>query len=155
MDIEEKTAATAAGESDSPTPVASELENRRAFLASFTQEDNKAIMRKVDRRFLLLIGILYMTKNVCIRLPFLEYWLTSSPRLTIRMLQMYVDPAKHRHTAMLQRPDQPINSTAQSASTRHSSKHPDRTKHDQQRVQLGTCEADLMMQCLRDKSLIR
>ncbi|KAK4550015.1 hypothetical protein LTR36_002982 [Oleoguttula mirabilis] len=38
--------------------------SREAFLASFTPEDNKAIMRKVDRRFLLLIGIMYLTKNI-------------------------------------------------------------------------------------------
>lgn len=35
-----------------------------AFLASFTPEDDKAIIRKVDKRFLLLIGVLYMTKTV-------------------------------------------------------------------------------------------
>ena len=41
-----------------------EAGSREAFLASFTPEDDKAIMKKVDRRFLLLIGILYMTKNI-------------------------------------------------------------------------------------------
>jgi len=41
-----------------------EAGSREAFLASFTKKDDKAIMRKVDRRFLLLIGILYMTKNI-------------------------------------------------------------------------------------------
>lgn len=38
--------------------------SREAFLASFTPQDDKSIMRKVDRRFLLLIGILYLTKNI-------------------------------------------------------------------------------------------
>lgn len=38
--------------------------SKAAFLATFTPQDDKDIMRKVDRRFLLLIGILYMTKNV-------------------------------------------------------------------------------------------
>ena len=42
----------------------SDAGGREAFLASFTPAEDKNIMRKVDRRFLLLIGILYMTKNV-------------------------------------------------------------------------------------------
>lgn len=37
---------------------------RAQFLASFTKDEDRAIMKKVDRRFLLLIGILYMTKNL-------------------------------------------------------------------------------------------
>lgn len=37
---------------------------REAFLATFSAEEDKAIMRKVDKRFLLLIGVLYLTKNV-------------------------------------------------------------------------------------------
>lgn len=41
-----------------------EAGSREAFLATFTPQDDANIMRKVDRRFLLLIGILYMTKNV-------------------------------------------------------------------------------------------
>lgn len=32
--------------------------SKQAFLSSFTQADNKAIMRKVDRRFLLIIGMM-------------------------------------------------------------------------------------------------
>ncbi|PPJ58838.1 hypothetical protein CBER1_08515 [Cercospora berteroae] len=42
----------------------SEAGSREAFLATFTREDDKAIMRKVDKRFLLLIGIFYLTKNL-------------------------------------------------------------------------------------------
>lgn len=38
--------------------------SREAFLSSFTQADNKRIMRKVDRRFLLIIGMMYLIKNV-------------------------------------------------------------------------------------------
>lgn len=41
-----------------------EAGSKAAFLATFTPQDDKVVMRKVDRRFLLLIGILYMTKNV-------------------------------------------------------------------------------------------
>jgi hypothetical protein len=41
-----------------------EAGGKAAFLATFTPQDDKDIMRKVDKRFLLLIGILYMTKNV-------------------------------------------------------------------------------------------
>ncbi|KAK7900059.1 hypothetical protein LTR67_003805 [Exophiala xenobiotica] len=37
---------------------------RNTFLSSFSAEEDKAIMRKVDRRFLLLIGLMYMLKNV-------------------------------------------------------------------------------------------
>lgn len=52
------------------SPIASDVESveaagsRESFLSTFTPEEDKAIMRKVDRRFLLLIGILYLTKNV-------------------------------------------------------------------------------------------
>lgn len=35
-----------------------------AFLASFSPEEDKAIRRKVDRRFLWLIGLMYIIKNV-------------------------------------------------------------------------------------------
>ncbi|OBT49085.1 hypothetical protein VE00_00173 [Pseudogymnoascus sp. WSF 3629] len=36
----------------------------RAFLASFSTEEDKAIRRKVDRRFLWLIGLMYIIKNI-------------------------------------------------------------------------------------------
>ncbi len=39
-------------------------ENRAAFLSSFTPEENHAIIPKVDRRFLLIIGMMYLIKNV-------------------------------------------------------------------------------------------
>ncbi|KAL3425086.1 high-affinity nicotinic acid transporter [Phlyctema vagabunda] len=38
--------------------------DRATFLASFTREEEKSIMRKVDRKFLLLIGCMYLIKNV-------------------------------------------------------------------------------------------
>ena len=34
------------------------------FLSSFTAEEEKSIMKKVDARFLLLTGIMYMIKTV-------------------------------------------------------------------------------------------
>lgn len=37
---------------------------RARFLASFAAEDEKRIMRKVDRRFLLLIGLMNLVKQV-------------------------------------------------------------------------------------------
>lgn len=40
-------------------------EARAAFLATFSQEEAKAIMRKVDIRFFVLIGLMFMVKNVC------------------------------------------------------------------------------------------
>ena len=48
----------------SPPQNIEEAGSKAAFLATFTPQDDKDIMRKVDKRFLLLIGILYMTKNV-------------------------------------------------------------------------------------------
>lgn len=39
---------------------------RVAFLSSFSPEEDKAIRRKVDWRFLWLIGCMYIIKNVCI-----------------------------------------------------------------------------------------
>jgi hypothetical protein len=42
-----------------------DVENdKAAFLSSFTAAENKAIMRKVDKRFLLVIGMMYLIKNV-------------------------------------------------------------------------------------------
>lgn len=40
---------------------------RATFLASFTAEDEKRIMKKVDRRFLILIGLMYMVKQVSLQ----------------------------------------------------------------------------------------
>ncbi|KAJ5899570.1 MFS general substrate transporter [Penicillium taxi] len=37
---------------------------RAAFLATFSAEEDKAIMRKVDWRFLWLIGLIYLIKNI-------------------------------------------------------------------------------------------
>ncbi|EXJ58771.1 hypothetical protein A1O7_06201 [Cladophialophora yegresii CBS 114405] len=48
---------------DSPTLSISE-DDREAFLSFFTAEEDRKIMRKVDKRFLLLIGLMYMLKNV-------------------------------------------------------------------------------------------
>ena len=39
-------------------------EAKAAFLASFTAEDEKRIMRKVDKRFVILAGIMYLIKQV-------------------------------------------------------------------------------------------
>ena len=58
-----------------------EAGGKAAFLATFTPQDDKDIMRKVDKRFLLLIGILYMTKNAS-RLSSIRY---ISP-LTLRQI---------------------------------------------------------------------
>ncbi|KIV82188.1 hypothetical protein PV11_04315 [Exophiala sideris] len=48
-------------DSDGPS---SPSDYRNAVLSSFSAEEDKAVMRKVDRRFLLLIGLMYMLKNV-------------------------------------------------------------------------------------------
>ena len=39
-------------------------EAKAAFLSTFSAEEEKAIIRKVDRRFLVLIGLMYMIKTV-------------------------------------------------------------------------------------------
>lgn len=39
-------------------------DQRAAFLSTFSAEEDRRIMRKVDKRFLLLIGLMYMLKNV-------------------------------------------------------------------------------------------
>lgn len=39
-------------------------QDRETFLSSFTAEEDRKIMRKVDKRFLLLIGLMYMLKNI-------------------------------------------------------------------------------------------
>lgn len=41
-------------------------EARVAFLATFSAEESKSIMRKVDRRFFILIGVMFMFKSVSI-----------------------------------------------------------------------------------------
>jgi hypothetical protein len=40
-------------------------EDRAAFLSTFSPEEEKAIMRKVDYRLLALFGVIYMVKQVC------------------------------------------------------------------------------------------
>lgn len=51
----------------SKTPVVeTTAENREEFLASFSPQEKKHIRRKVDKRFLLLIGLMYMVKQVCL-----------------------------------------------------------------------------------------
>ncbi len=44
----------------------SEEDRRREFLSSFTPDDDKRIMRKVNLRFLWLIGVIYVIKTVLI-----------------------------------------------------------------------------------------
>lgn len=39
-------------------------EAKAAFLATFSAEDEKKIMNKVDKRFILLTGIMFMIKQV-------------------------------------------------------------------------------------------
>ena len=38
---------------------------REAFLGEFSAEESKAIMSKVDKRFFILIGLMFLVKNVC------------------------------------------------------------------------------------------
>lgn len=50
------------GESNSE--LGTEDERRKALLQSFTPEEDKQIRRKIDRRFLFLIGMMYIIKTV-------------------------------------------------------------------------------------------
>ncbi len=47
-----------------PSATSSLQDDREAVLSSFTAEEDRKVMRKVDKRFLLLIGLMYMLKNV-------------------------------------------------------------------------------------------
>jgi hypothetical protein len=38
---------------------------REAFLSEFSAKESNAIMSKVDRRFFILIGLMFLVKNVC------------------------------------------------------------------------------------------
>ena len=87
------------------------------FLATFTPQDDKAIMRKVDRRFLLLIGILYMTKNVSGR-PSRKCVCTVS-QITDRLPQCF---------------------GGESSTGWRGKKHHDRAQHEFERVQLGAVD---------------
>ncbi|KNG87187.1 hypothetical protein ANOM_003763 [Aspergillus nomiae NRRL 13137] len=53
---------SAAGESSSD--LGTEDERRKALLQSFTPEEDKRIRRKIDRRFLFLIGMMYIIKTI-------------------------------------------------------------------------------------------
>jgi hypothetical protein len=61
--------------------------DKEAFLSSFTAAENKAIMRKVDRRFLLIIGVMYLIKNVTYFGVDEKGLNTDGHRLTIKMLR--------------------------------------------------------------------
>jgi hypothetical protein len=47
-----------------PESIDDEAAEKAAFLASFTLEEEKKILRKIDYRFLVLIGLMYMIKQV-------------------------------------------------------------------------------------------
>jgi hypothetical protein len=70
---------------------------KEAFLSSFTAAEGKAIIRKVDRRFLLIIGMTYLIKNVSTPKPKKSILYTHLSRLIIRMprLPKYCKLANH------------------------------------------------------------
>ncbi len=76
---EAKTASTTIADVSSSEDLSKDLradpEARAAFLATFTPEEEKAIMRKVDLRFLVLIGFMYLVKNAGSPVP----WRRPSP----------------------------------------------------------------------------
>ncbi|KAE8353790.1 major facilitator superfamily domain-containing protein [Aspergillus coremiiformis] len=48
---------------ESSSDYGTENERRKALLQSFTPEDDRRVRRKIDRRFLFLIGMMYIIKN--------------------------------------------------------------------------------------------
>ncbi|GAB1195499.1 hypothetical protein APSETT444_004758 [Aspergillus pseudonomiae] len=60
--ITNSTVLSSAGESSSD--LGTEDERRKALLQSFTSEEDKRIRRKIDRRFLFLIGMMYIIKTI-------------------------------------------------------------------------------------------
>lgn len=56
--------ASASDEEDISRDLRKDPEARAAFLATFTADEEKAIMRQVDIRFCVLIGLMFMVKNV-------------------------------------------------------------------------------------------
>lgn len=58
-----------------PDSIRSNAEDqRKAFLSSFSPEEDKAIRRKVDWRFLWLIGCMYIIKNVSLNFFLYQYY---------------------------------------------------------------------------------
>lgn len=55
-------------ENQHKTKLRNNLDARQEFLATFSAQESKAIMTKVDRRFFLLIGFMFLVKNVCVQL---------------------------------------------------------------------------------------
>ncbi|KAL2825795.1 major facilitator superfamily domain-containing protein [Aspergillus cavernicola] len=64
-DAASSSSGTIDGKADDSTARATDPEARQAFLATFSADEEKAVLRKVDRRFLVLIGLMFMVKNTC------------------------------------------------------------------------------------------
>ena len=62
-------------------------EAKAAFLATFSAEEEKSILRKVDKRFILLTGLMYLIKSV-------------SDRLSIRLEGVLIDDKTRSIRAM-------------------------------------------------------
>lgn len=61
-------------------------EAKAAFLSTFSAEEEKAIMHKVNKRFFVLIGLMYMIKQVCY--PIIQYCLRREADFCRLMLSM-------------------------------------------------------------------
>ena len=85
-------------------------QSREEFLATFTPEEEKAIMRKVDKRFLFLIGMMLVIKNVSVATTILGELLTVSDRLqqrrTCESSSSWSTPQYHERAAYDTRPIQ-------------------------------------------------
>lgn len=97
----------------------SPLDDRRdveAFLATFSAEEHNLIMRKVDRRFLLLIGLMYMLKNIdYMNAAVVKVLQVGEPRNILTELNMTPDEYNwvfaylYLHVSLLRVPAGPIN----------------------------------------------
>ena len=63
-DIKEPSADAIKDVETTPDNASESSNSKTTFLESFSQAENKRIMRKVDRRFLVITGMMYLIKQV-------------------------------------------------------------------------------------------
>lgn len=110
MDIEKK----------NPEAVITPKSEKAQFLSQFTAEDDRRIMRKVDRRVLLLMGIMYLLKQIdftnAASVKVLQVGEPSNILTELRMSTndynwtqtiYYVRPHLSSHTKLTENPDRP------------------------------------------------
>jgi sugar phosphate permease len=77
---------------DAASSSSSDRAETEAFLSTFTAEEHNAVMKKVDRRFLLLIGLMYMLKNIdYMNAAVVKVLQVGQPRNILKELNMTAD----------------------------------------------------------------